>query len=74
MSFLKKKSSSSSSTSRRSSNASSTTSASNYTTSKSTTSFCKFDEKKDYVRRCSLKKTDAKGHKHPVAVTFCLGK
>ncbi|EGW34208.1 uncharacterized protein SPAPADRAFT_59641 [Spathaspora passalidarum NRRL Y-27907] len=33
-------------------------------------SFASFDEKKDYVRRCSLKKHKSK----PQPYTFCLGK
>lgn len=75
MSILSKKWSSSSVTpSRRSSNSSVSSSSSNYTTSTANTGkgFTKFDEKKDYVKRCSLKKVS--GEKHPVSVSFCLRK
>lgn len=47
----------------------SSASSANYTTHLAT-SFAKFDEKKDYVRRCSVKSCKEK----PKPVSFCLGK
>lgn len=65
MPFLTKKKSTSST--------SSASSAGNYT-SQPSSSFVKFDEKKDYVRRCSIKGSCGDGSKHcPTSVSFCLG-
>lgn len=37
--------------------------------------FVKFDEKKDYVRRCHMKKKfSSSGDKNPAPISFCLGK
>lgn len=36
--------------------------------------FAQFDEKKDYVRRCSLKNGDSGKKAKPECVSFCLGK
>lgn len=36
--------------------------------------FAKFDEKKDYVRRCSLKNGGDCKKVKPECVSFCLGK
>lgn len=70
MSFLTKKKSVSSTSSVSSAGSQS---SSNYTTSTNNkNTFTKFDEKKDYVRRCSIK--NAKDKHRPCSVTFCLGK
>ncbi|KAF8002488.1 hypothetical protein HF325_003453 [Metschnikowia pulcherrima] len=45
----------------------------NATTGKNPCLFSKFDEKKDYVRRCSLK-TPAARKTAPCSVSLCLGK
>lgn len=47
--------------------------AGNYTTDGHKNAFTKFDEKKDYVRRCLQKPCPAL-KKCPAAVSFCLGK
>ncbi|OVF06816.1 hypothetical protein A9F13_17g00275 [Clavispora lusitaniae] len=36
-------------------------------------SFCNFDEKKDYVRRCNVKHASSE-RSTPCAISFCLGK
>lgn len=40
---------------------------------KKSSSFAKFDEKKDYVRRCNEKHPPSK-KSAPCSVSFCLGK
>lgn len=76
MSFLgltKRKSVSSTSSTSPSSSLNGATAANATVNHKNT--FKKFDEKKDYVRRCHMKKLcSSNGSKHPSPISFCLGK
>lgn len=70
--FNLNKKKSSSSTSSSSSNSSYASNNSNYGSCKHSNNFVKFDEKKDYVKRCHRKCSNEK--KSPLAVSFCLSK